>query len=464
MSEEPENISHFSPPKKLLTSLLEHYQNRQYIEAEKLALSITKEYPKHQFGWKVLGAVLKLTGKVNESLAASQKSVDLEPQDEDAHNNLGATLLALGRYNEAEVSYNKAITLKPDYAEAYSNLANTLRILNRLEEAEANYAQAITLKPNYLEAHYNLGITLKEMGRFEEAEASYAQAITLKPNFSQAHYNLGGMLIELGRFEEAIHHFDLASGPMAVSQSLECLYRIKNYSEFNKRILSISELDQKNIRVAAVSAFVAHQMKRKDPYPFCLNPLDFIMNKNLSEYDLNSNILMNDIIKEANGIRLIWESRTTKFGFQGKNDLFENSSKNIEYLKSILLKVVNEYYNKFKYESNSLIKLWPKKHKLVGWYNKLLKNGYQTAHIHSAGWISGVIYLKTIDSSLNEEGAIEFGLHGYNLPVTDENYPRKLFKPKRGDIILFPSSLFHKTIPFTQDTERCVIAFDLKPI
>ena len=61
-----------------------------------------------------------------------------------------------------------------------------------------------------------------------------------------------------------------------------------------------------------------------------------------------------------------------------------------------------------------------------------------------------------------DDGAIEFSLHGHDLPLVDKNYPRKLLKPKRGDIILFPSSLFHKTIPFSEDTDRCVVAFDLK--
>jgi predicted 2-oxoglutarate/Fe(II)-dependent dioxygenase YbiX len=100
----------------------------------------------------------------------------------------------------------------------------------------------------------------------------------------------------------------------------------------------------------------------------------------------------------------------------------------------------------------------------VGWYNKLVKNGFQTAHIHPSGWLSGVIYLKTINQAGDDEGAIEFGLHGYELPVIDESYPRKVHRPESGDIVLFPSSLFHRTIPFTTDAERCVIAFDLKPI
>jgi hypothetical protein len=32
-----------------------------------------------------------------------------------------------------------------------------------------------------------------------------------------------------------------------------------------------------------------------------------------------------------------------------------------------------------------------------------------------------------------------------------------------GDIVFFPSSLFHRTIPFESDEERICIAFDVKP-
>ena len=94
----------------------------------------------------------------------------------------------------------------------------------------------------------------------------------------------------------------------------------------------------------------------------------------------------------------------------------------------------------------------------------MVKNGYQEAHIHEGGWISGVVYLKTISENSNDQGALEVSIHGYDLPVIENKYPKKIFRPNKGDIILFPSSLFHKTIPFTEDKERCVIAFDLRPL
>jgi len=191
------------PSKQQLNNLLEYYQAGRLDDAEKLSLSITQEFPEHQFAWKVLGATLKQMGKINESLVASQKSVQLKPQDAEAHNNLGVTLQELGRLDEAEISYRKAIALKPDYAEAHSNLGITLQELGKLDEAEVSYRQAIALKPDYAEAHYNLGIILQELGRLDEAEISYRQTITLKPDYAVAHSNLGVILQELGRLNEA---------------------------------------------------------------------------------------------------------------------------------------------------------------------------------------------------------------------------------------------------------------------
>jgi Flp pilus assembly protein TadD len=191
------------PSQAQLRSLLEHYQNGRFSEAEKLAISLTQQFPKHQFGWKVLGAVYGQTGRNSEAINANQTSVALSPEDAEAHSNLGNTLKELGRLNEAEASYTQAIALKPNFAKAHNNLGNTLQELGRLDEAETSYTQAIALKPDYAEAHSNLSVTLQELGRLGEAEASCKQAIALKPDFAEAHSNLGVTLQELGRLNEA---------------------------------------------------------------------------------------------------------------------------------------------------------------------------------------------------------------------------------------------------------------------
>ena len=225
------------PSEDQLNRLLEHYQNSRFADAEKLAISMTQQFPEHQFGWKVLGAVLKQTGRRSESLVASQKSLKLAPQDVEAHNNLGTTQRELGKFNEAEASFRQAIALKSDYIEAHVNLGITLKEMGRLDDAESNLIKAITLQPNYAEAHgilgaillklvrleeaeirfrqaiflkadyaeaySNLGVTLKKQGRLEEAEVTYRQAITLKADYAETHSNLGVVLQELLKLDEA---------------------------------------------------------------------------------------------------------------------------------------------------------------------------------------------------------------------------------------------------------------------
>tara|TARA_A200000113_G_scaffold95713_1_gene85632 strand:- start:177 stop:1739 length:1563 start_codon:yes stop_codon:yes gene_type:complete len=178
------------PPQELLNQLLGHYKNTRFEDAEKLSIKITRDFPKHPTAWKVLGAVLSVTGRKSEAVDANQKAVALSPKNAEAHSNLGVALKEIGRLEEAEASYKQAIALKPDNAEAYSNLGNTLKELGRLVESVASYKQAIELKPGLTQAHYNLGNTLHQLGRLDEAVASYNQAVTLNPDYSSAKHML----------------------------------------------------------------------------------------------------------------------------------------------------------------------------------------------------------------------------------------------------------------------------------
>ena len=198
-------VNFLEPSKQQINNLLEHYQAGRYADAEKLAVSITEAFPEHPFAWKVLVVVLKLTGRISESLVASQKSLQLDPQDAEAHYNLGVLLQKLSRLEEAETNYTQAIVLKPDFTEAHNNLGNILKELGRLEEAEVSYRQAIELKPDYAEAYNNLGNTLKELGRLEEAEASYKRATKLKPKYREAQYNLIQLLNVYSSQKESSH-------------------------------------------------------------------------------------------------------------------------------------------------------------------------------------------------------------------------------------------------------------------
>ncbi len=107
--------------------------------------------------------------------------------------------------------------------------------------------------------------------------------------------------------------------------------------------------------------------------------------------------------------------------------------------------------------------LWPDEINLQGWFVRLIRQGHQKTHIHQDGWLSGVVYLKLTESESPNEGAIKFGLRGFDYPLLREQSPEVIHRPKEGEIALFPSSLFHETIPINTDSERMVVAFDLFP-
>ena len=114
-------------------------------------------------------------------------------------------------------------------------------------------------------------------------------------------------------------------------------------------------------------------------------------------------------------------------------------------------------------DSNTVLKTTDKA-KLFGWIVSINSGGNLNPHIHKEGWLSGTLYLNVPKVSGSDEGNIAFSLHGANYPTEGKQFPpEKVVDVDRGGIVLFPSSLFHYTIPFNSSHERVSLAFDLIP-
>ena len=415
------------PSQQQLDDLLEYYQTKQYDNAEKLSVSITEEFPKHQFAWKVLAVVLKQNGRINESLIASQKSVQLDLHDAEAHSNLGVLLQEQGRLKEAEVSFRQVITLKPDFAEAYDQL----------------------------------GVILQKKGEFEEAEMYYKKYQSLVPNKLSFTKSRGEILFNQGDFEKALLLFDSYDNITSRAQILETLYALGRVDDIYERIEARADLDDQNLRVAAFAAFLAEREKKDTSHRFCNNPIEFIHFTNIYSQIKEPERFITSLIDELRYIKTRWEINTTKKGFQASGNVFANPLEKMGILKSIIIDEIDTYYSKFKNKSCSYIKKWPSEINIKGWHVILKQQGHQTRHIHPDGWLSGVIYLKVVPSLGKDEGTIEFTLDGPNY--LDVSSSRKKYQPRLGDIVFFPSSLYHRTLPFSTDMDRICISFDLMP-
>ena len=149
-----------------------------------------------------------------------------------------------------------------------------------------------------------------------------------------------------------------------------------------------------------------------------------------------------------------------KSGIQSSGNLFSEPCGALADLNQIIRDEISNYFAKHQTSDCLFIKMWSQKYTLKGWYILMEKGGHLAPHNHPHGWLSGVIYLKMPAREANE-GSIEFSLHGNNFPVLDSEHPKKLYRVMEGDLVMFPSSLFHRTTPFYSDETRLCISFDL---
>jgi tetratricopeptide (TPR) repeat protein len=150
------------------------------------------------------GAELERQGKLEESAAAHEKALEIDPNLVQAHINLIELYGRLGQFEKAEEHYRASIRIDPGSAESYYNYGVLLLSAEKYSQAEEAFRKTIEINPFHAGAHNNLGYLLERLSNFPEAEAEYRKAIENKPGDRQAHFNLGRILVNQKKFQEGI--------------------------------------------------------------------------------------------------------------------------------------------------------------------------------------------------------------------------------------------------------------------
>jgi uncharacterized protein (TIGR02466 family) len=97
------------------------------------------------------------------------------------------------------------------------------------------------------------------------------------------------------------------------------------------------------------------------------------------------------------------------------------------------------------------------------WSVRLRGGGRHANHVHPQGWISSALYISLpprTSSDAEDAGCLLLGEPQEQLGV--DSPPWRKIEPKRGQLVLFPSWMWHGTRPFTEG-ERLTVAFDVRP-
>lgn len=150
-------------------------------------------------------------------------------------------------------------------------------------------------------------------------------------------------------------------------------------------------------------------------------------------------------------------------GTQTQGHLFLRLDPEIITIKSMILDAVRDYVD-------ALPPVVPG-HPLLGtprnillyqgaWSVRLNSQGFHVVHTHPMGWISSAFYVD-IPSHMGSEhaGWLQLGAPPPDLRL--DLAPYQMIEPKPGRLALFPSTMWHGTVPF-DDGERLTIAFDMR--
>ena len=476
----------------------------------KLLRAAIAHKPDHVDAHNNLGNVLKASGKLEEAEAAYRRALDIKPDYADAHFNLGILLEEVGKLDDAEAAYRGALEVKPDFAEALFKLGNVLPAVGKLEEAEAAYRCALEIKPDYWDAHNNLGNALKELGKFDEAEAAYRRAVEIKPDHAEAHYNLGIVLQELSKLDDAVaaYHSALDIKPDYVGAHVNLGLVLQDSGKLDEaeaayeRAIAIEpdyaqvhcnlgdllmergdpgaavevcdaylKTHPGDVCVLAFKAFALAELGMSDAARYLVDfdrlvrlthleaPAGFA---SLADFNaaLASHVCAHPTLTFAP------TSHATRLG-KHTGELLVEPKGPIAVLDGMIRGAVEDYLRSLPADpAHPFLANPPRRWRLSGWAVVMEAQGHQIAHIHPSAWLSGVYYVKVPDivrlPGQRQAGWIELGRPPEHLHCSVEPEVRAV-QPEAGLMLLFPSYVYHRTVPFETPEVRISIAFDVLP-
>lgn len=423
--------------------------------------------PRHVESLILLGMALKAAGEIDKAELCYRAALDVQPGIPEALYNLGNLLQEKAQPVDAEQCYRQALVAQPQFPLAHYNLGNALRDQGRLEDAITHYRQATTQDSNLPLAHNNLGNALMHQDKLDAAIASYQRALDLQPDNADAMYNMGNALYLRDELELGRPWFARAGIKDWRARCLYADYKTGQQQAFTRELQASLAEAHNSPQIAALSAHNARNQGIPDEYTFCPKALEHIHHNNLQELSDAESPLRQALLDTIEQVEMSKRHQgRLHHGVQSAGNLFLRNDAPLQDLANLIRKQFVTYQKYFRDSACTLIREFPTDLEFESaWYIRMQQGGHLDAHIHETGWLSGVVYLALPATGANgNEGRLELGFHGDNYPILEETeFPTTVLPVSVGDIVLFPSSLFHRTIPFRSDEERVCIAFDLKP-
>ena len=397
---------------------------------------------------RTLGLSLDLQGRAEEAIAAWRQAVALDATNEEAHRELNALLYRMGRPDEFLSSYDETVRRLPASRAAERGAlllqkAGFLIDAERFEEARDCFAQAAAIAPESAGPQNGLAAAYAGLGQLDAAIAAYEKSSALQPGDFATRVRLACVLLQAGEAKRALRLTEEVVPRLPLDQAALAVHELALRANDDPRAGRLADYER-HIQIFDLQAPPGFSSMAE--FNAALNTYLDAMHTDLREH----------------------VDQTLRHGTQTAPSLLSARNDLLRALRQRMEEALGAYIARMPGtdDGHPLTSRRGRAFAFAGsWSSRLQSQGFHANHVHPKGWISSCYYVSVPDVARDpsaKQGWIKFGEPSFKTALREP--VRRAIQPVPGRLVLFPSYMWHGTIPFRAAAARTTIAFDAIPV
>ncbi len=477
--------------------------------------------------WQALAHALSSEEKVTEAEAVLRRGLSLDPGQATLWVSLAKVLRLSGRPEEAVAAHSEAERLGATEPAAMDAFIGALVDCLRIEEALERAHRLVEVNPEYIPGYRTLAQLNWEYGAEFGGEGPpdqfFHSAVDERRNDVPLELGLVRFLMETHRGEEAFDRLQrlresddsprlVALQAVALESTSDVDRAARLFAEAESRLpewdISFNNAYVRHLLRTGQERLAAERAQRTlEVDPFNQEALAYLatswrlQNDTREDWlcgydqladlvavevpkgwsDMNAFLAdLREALEPLHQARSEPMSQSVRSGSQTPGRLFGRPDPRISALEVSMRNTVEQWVADLPCDTSLAHPFLSRRARSVrftgSWSVRLRGSGHHANHFHSDGWLSSAFYVAlppTVQGitllggsnsdfiSTSRPGSLQLGQPPDELGL--ELGPRRVIHPVAGFLALFPSFLWHGTLPFEDPEPRVTVAFDMLP-
>jgi tetratricopeptide (TPR) repeat protein len=377
---------------------------------------------------------LSQLGRYDECLDLYRKLLDRDPADVALHRAYNSLLYRLGRMDAYLTSFDRA----PQTRDILLAKANLLSKEKRVAEAQEIFNTLLTRDPLDMDAGAGWASCLVIAGRAGEAITAFETLLNRRGASPAMYSSAAGAALWAGDPQKAEHF--CREGLRRDPHDQACLAFLGT----SWRLQEDERDEDLNRYDSLIKVF---DLKAPDGF------------SSMEDFNAELGLYLERLHPKTDA----YLEQSLVGGSQTEGCIFGAGHALVEKLRARIEETVCSFIADLPADENHpFLARRPGRFRYAGAWSSLLRDqGFHVNHLHPEGWVSSCYYVTVPAETDNPEtrnGWIKFGEPSLELPL--KNPIRRAVQPFPGRLVLFPSYMWHGTVPLSAPSPRTTIAFD----